>query len=112
MPFLARSSTQQLRITLAEILLVEESFQLVSEVAKAKKIDEAMIRLEQSLPCLLHLENRSSETLTEHLLCRGIGLPEDNPLLTKQLFQDVERINDRSNFWASWLQIKLEVSGE
>ncbi len=47
---------------------------------------------------VLLLENRSSETLTEHLLCRGIGLPEDNPLLTKQLFQNVDRIMNEAIF--------------
>lgn len=42
-PFLARSSTQQLRITLAEILLIEKSFNLVSEVFEATNFNEAMI---------------------------------------------------------------------
>ncbi len=97
-PFLARSSTQQLRITLAEILLIEKSFNLVSEGFEATNFNEAMIRLEQSLPCLLPLENRSSETLIEHLLHQGFKLREDNPLLTKQLIQDVERIMNEEIF--------------
>jgi hypothetical protein len=74
MPFLVQSSTQQLKITLAEILLIEKNFNLVSEFVEAMTFDEAMIRLEQSLLCLLHLENRSAETLIEHLLHRGIKL--------------------------------------
>jgi hypothetical protein len=36
--------------------------------------------------------------LIEHLLCRGIELREDNPLLTKQLFQDVERLMNKEIF--------------
>ena len=96
--FSARQSSQELRITLAEILLVEKSFQLVTEVVSASNLDEAMTWLEQALPDLLHLENRSSETIIEHLLRRGISLRECDKQLTEQLIKEVECIMNEEIF--------------
>jgi len=91
-PFNRAQTTQELRIIVSEILLIEKSFELVSDIVSAVNFNDAMIRLEQALPCLLHLENRSSETIIEHLLRRGITLLDGNQQLTKQFMLDVENI--------------------
>jgi hypothetical protein len=48
----------EIQICLQEVLLVEKTFLALDNVVKAKTFEEAMIRLEQAIPCLLHLENR------------------------------------------------------
>ena len=48
-------------IQLTEILLTENTYTIMCKVLTAKSLEEAMIKLEKAIPCLLHLENRSSE---------------------------------------------------
>jgi hypothetical protein len=79
-------------------MLVEKSYELLNDVLTASNLDDAMIRLEQALPCLLHLENRTSETLIEHLLRRGITLREGDKEQTKQLMMGVEQILNEEIF--------------
>jgi hypothetical protein len=83
-------STTELRLMLYEALLVENSFVLLDCVLKAKNLDEAMIRLEQALPCLLHLQNRTAEAIIEHLLRRAFLLREGDAAATQQLISSVE----------------------
>jgi hypothetical protein len=91
-------TTAELKIQLNEVLLVEQSFLLLDSIINATNFDEAMIRLEQALPCLLHLENRSSETIIEHLLRRGLRLREGNKAATEELIAAVERIMNEEIF--------------
>ncbi len=46
-----------------ELLLTEEQYHLVFSNLEAKTKEEAMVRLEKAVPCILHLENRVSETI-------------------------------------------------
>jgi hypothetical protein len=71
-------STEELHIHLHEILLVEASYMVIKKVLAANNLNDAMVLLEKALPCLLHLENRSSEAMIYHLLCRGTELREGN----------------------------------
>jgi hypothetical protein len=66
----------ELRLQLHEILLVENSFNMLSKILAANSLEEAMVRLEKALPCLLHLENRTSEALIGRLVHRGWQLCE------------------------------------
>jgi hypothetical protein len=88
--------TLELKVHLYEILMVEQSYKLLSDVLCAKSLDEAMIRLEQALPDLLHLENRSSEAIIGHLLRRGYVLREGNKQMLERFVKDVQLImNER-----------------
>ena len=73
---LMNQPTAAIKIHLQEILLVEKTFFALDYVVRAHNFEEAMICLEQALPCLLHLENRTSEALIQHLLRLGLRLPE------------------------------------
>jgi hypothetical protein len=95
---LVRLPTNELRIHLHEVLLVEKAYQLLCDVINASNFDEAMIRLEQALPCLLHLENRVSETIIEHLIRVGMQLCDGNPTSTRNLIEGVERIINENIF--------------
>jgi hypothetical protein len=72
--------TEELRIQLHEILLIEASYLVMKKILSVNNLNDAMIQLEKALPCLLHLENRSSEVMIWHLLrgglelCKGIEL--------------------------------------
>jgi hypothetical protein len=66
--FNTQDDSSTLKNNLREILLVKKSYELVNEVLAECNDEQAMIRLEQALPCLFHLENRMSETIIEHLL--------------------------------------------
>jgi len=67
-------SLDVLKNTIREVLLVEKSFQFSNEVLSETDDARAMIRLEQALPCLLHLENRPAETIIEFVIRRGFLL--------------------------------------
>jgi hypothetical protein len=95
---LVRLPTNELRIHLHEVLLMEKAYQLLCDVINASNFDEAMIRLEQALPCLLHLENRVSETIIEHLIRVGMQLCDGNPTSTRNLIEGVERIINENIF--------------
>ncbi len=83
-------SSAEIRIHLHEILLVEKTFLVLDYVVRAKNYDEAMIHLEQALPCLLHLKNRISKAILEHLLLRAFRLREGNSSLQEELVKAVE----------------------
>ena len=44
-----------------DIFLFEETYRLLNDVLQSKSLDDAMVQLQQALPCLLHLENQTSE---------------------------------------------------
>jgi hypothetical protein len=91
-PFNRAQTTQELQIIVSEILLIEKSFDLVRDIVLAVNFNDAMIHLEQALPCLLHLENQSLETIIENLLCCSIALLDGNHQLTKQFMLDLLNI--------------------
>jgi hypothetical protein len=84
--------TAAIKIHLQEVLLVERTFVALDFVVKARNFEEAMIRLEQALPCLLHLENRTSEALIEHLLRFGLRLREGDATSTTEFVLSVESL--------------------
>lgn len=90
--------TNELQVNLHEILIMERAYQLLCDVINATNFDEAMIRLEQALPCLLHLENRVSETIIEHLIKVGMQLRDGDPTSTRNLIEGVERIINENIF--------------
>jgi hypothetical protein len=63
---------------------------LIDCVINAQTLDEDMIRLEQALPCLLHLENQTSEI--EHLLRRDLMLHEGDKAATEERIAYVENL--------------------
>jgi len=67
-----------LRLNLTEFVLLEERYRLIVEVLEANTLEEAMVRFEKAVPCLLHVENRISECLIFHLLLKGWHLREDS----------------------------------
>jgi len=86
----------ELRIQLSEILLTENGYNILSKVLAATSLEEAMVKLEKAIPCLLHLENRSSEAIISRLVHRGWELREDSPEAIKQFIASVETlINER-----------------
>jgi len=81
---------------LYEVLLVEKSYELSAEVCQCNNLDEAMIKLHQALPCLLHLENRPSEAIISRVIQKGLSLVEGSVELTRKLMKSVEHlINDK-----------------
>jgi hypothetical protein len=56
MPFNRVQTTHELRIVISEILLIEKSFELVSDIVSAVIFVDAIIRLEQAILCFLHLK--------------------------------------------------------
>ena len=57
-----------------------------------------MILIEKALPCLLHLENRSSEAMIGRLLRRGFDLREGDKEATEALQLAIEKIMNESIF--------------
>jgi len=105
----------QLRIQLSEILLTENSYNILCKVLAANSLDEAMVKLEKAIPCLLHLENRSSEAIISRLVHRGWELREDSPEATRQFISLVETLINEKLFGSpecksSW-QFPLEEDG-
>ena len=72
------SQSAELRLLLSECLLTENTYKILCKVLAANSLDEAMVRLEKAIPCLLHLENRSSEAIISRLVHRGWELREDS----------------------------------
>jgi len=91
-------SIAELKLQLHEVLVVEKKHEMLSHILSASNLDEAMIRLEQALPCLLHLENRTSETLIEHLLQRGLYFREGDRSSTADFIKSVEDIINQTIF--------------
>jgi hypothetical protein len=88
----------ELRIQLSEILLTENTYHILSKVLAATSLEEAMIKLEKAIPCLLHLENRSSEAIINRLIHRGWELREDSADAIKKFIESVERIINEQFF--------------
>jgi hypothetical protein len=85
-------STAELRLILHEALLAETSFLMLDTIINANNFDESMIRLEQAVPCLLHIENRTSEAVIEHVLRRALVLREGNRAACDELISGVESL--------------------
>jgi hypothetical protein len=105
----------ELRIQLSEILLTENSYNILCKVLAANSLEEAMVKLEKAIPCLLHLENRSSEAIISRLVHRGWELREDSPEAIRQFISSVERLINEKLFGSpecksSW-QFPLEEDG-
>jgi hypothetical protein len=96
--FDTQDDSSTLKNNLREILLVEKSYELVNEVLAECNDEQAMIWLEQALPCLLHLENRTSKTIIEHLLHQGMNICQDCKSEQKMLMQRVEDIINEEIF--------------
>lgn len=92
------SASAVIKMHLYEVLMVEQSFKLLQDILMAKSFDDAMIRLEQALPCLLHLENRTSEAIISHLLRRGYNLREGNKEMTDQFITSIQLIVNEQIF--------------
>lgn len=86
----------ELCLQLHEILLAEQAYSLLKKVVECNNLDEAMILIEKALPCLLHLENRTSEAMIGRLFRRGFELREGDKEATEALQIDIEKtINER-----------------
>jgi hypothetical protein len=84
------------RIELKELLLTEQQFLLLSNVLSETSLEGAMIKLEKAIPCLLHLENRISDTMITFLFRGGIQLVEESHGETEALMSSIELIfNER-----------------
>jgi hypothetical protein len=57
-----------------EILISGGAFTLANKVIGSNKLDRAMVKLEKTIPCLLHLENRSSEAIVANFFHHGLQL--------------------------------------
>jgi hypothetical protein len=88
----------ELRIQLTEILLIENTYSVLCKVLAANSLEEAMIKLEKAIPCLLHLENRCSEAIISRLVHRGWELREESSEAIKQYILSVERIMNEQFF--------------
>jgi hypothetical protein len=65
---------------------------MLDTIINANNFDESMIRLEQAVPCLLHIENRTSEAVIEHVLRRALVLREGNRAACDELISGVESL--------------------
>ena len=88
----------ELIILLTEILLTENTYTIMCKVLAAKSLEEAMIKLEKAIPCLLHLENRSSEAIINRLIHKGWELREDSPQAIQQFISAIETIINEQFF--------------
>jgi len=88
----------ELKLQLMEILLLENTYSIMCKVLAAKSLDEAMVKLEKAIPCLLHLENRSSEAIISRLVHKGWELREDSPQAIKDFISSIERIINQQLF--------------
>ena len=86
------------RIELMELLLLEQRFLLLKSILSESTLEGAMIKLEKAIPCLLHLENRISDTMITFLLRRGIQLREENREETERLIKAVQLVFNEQLF--------------
>ncbi len=91
-------SMAEIKINLHELLLVEKRYHLILSILDCSNLDEAMIRLEQALPCLLHLENRPSETIIEWVLRFGLALCEGSNQEITAFIAEIESIINENIF--------------
>jgi hypothetical protein len=87
-----------LRLQLKELLITEERYKIIKPITEEANLERAMIKLEKAIPCLLHLENRSSEALLTHLLHRGLSIREGNRDECNQLMCAIEKLLNESVF--------------
>jgi hypothetical protein len=66
------------KLQLHEVLVTEQRYKLMKEVVSCNNVDDAMIIIEKAIPCLLHLENRTSEAMIFHLIRNGLQLREND----------------------------------
>jgi len=97
-PIYPQSDIASLRLSLRELLISEARYKLVIEVVAETDDEKAMIRLEQALPCFLHLQNRSSETIIEFLLRHGLLIREGCKESQKAMMNAVESLVNREIF--------------
>jgi len=97
-PIYPQSDIASLRLSLRELLISEARYKLVIEVLAETDDEKAMIRLEQALPCFLHLQNRSSETIIEFLLRHGLLIREGCKESQKAMMNAVESLVNREIF--------------
>ncbi len=71
---------------------------MMKKILSANNLNNAMIKLEKALPCLLHLENRSSAVMIWHLLRGGLELCKGNEEAKEQLVRAVQRIVNKEMF--------------
>ena len=85
-------------IELKELLLLEQCFLLLKSILSESTLEGAMIKLEKAIPCLLHLENRISDTMITFLLRRGIQLREENREETERLIKAIQLVFNEQLF--------------
>lgn len=85
-------NTAELRIQVFELLLVEDRYAALAEIIEGNDLSNAKVKLEKTVPCLLHLENRLSEAMVFHLLMKAVRQHYGNGTLTNELMVGVERI--------------------
>jgi hypothetical protein len=71
-------------------LLTEERYRLVIGILEGKTKEEAMVQLEKAVPCILHLENRVSETIIHQLLQKGLFFRDGNNHATSDMVLQIE----------------------
>jgi hypothetical protein len=77
---------------------LEHRYKFLLEVLQETSLESAMIKLQKANPCLLHMENKISDTMITHLLRRGIKLCEENRMGTEELMHAVELIFNEQLF--------------
>jgi hypothetical protein len=91
-------SLEAMRLTVMEVLLMEERYRLITHVLDASNLEESMIQFEKAVPCLLHLENRISEIIIYHLLLTGWRLREDNNTALEEYITEVQSFVNENLF--------------
>lgn len=81
-----------LRLTLHELILIEERYLSLEHILSANTLEEAMICYKMAAPCLLHFENCSSECIIYHLLLRGWWYRKDDKTSIEQYMLDMQSV--------------------
>jgi hypothetical protein len=71
-------------------MLVEERWRLVFGVLEAKTKEQAMVRLEIAVPCILHLKNRVSKAIIHRLLQKGLFYRDGDKHATSEMVIQVK----------------------
>jgi hypothetical protein len=87
-----------MHLTLNELLMIEQRFLLLKEILESNSLEEAMIRFEKAVPCLLHLENRSSECIIYQLLLKGWRFVEGDKPATEEFIRNIELLVNQQLF--------------
>ncbi len=104
--------TANMRLQLYEILLVEHRYSTLKEVLSESSLEDAMVKLEKTIPCLLHLENRTSEAIITQILLKALNERDGDTAATEELMAQVERLMNNIFFWYTWMSFQLEIPGE